>query len=275
MALVKKRIYAGKKWRGIKLYGDKIRRMKKIGTALIIIAIISFYFISRNKTYPIFKYFPLNENDTYTYDHREDVESDTVKIIVEGVKQTSEGKRFTFLWKGKYNDRKQLNILTSRGIIFYQNEHLVGQAPLRVIRMMTPPLLMIPSELRKSIFTSTIQNIYDVNGKYIDKEKIEAEINFVGFEEVKTGAGNFKCIHFFIRHNYKDPSGKSIHMHTYNFWIARDIGIVKLIHTFTPFLYNNFFRPEDKTIMNRYGEPFTAYFELKKAVIGGKVIGQQ
>ncbi len=249
--------------------------MKKIGVALIIAAILSFYFIGGNKAYPIFKYFPLNENDTYIYEHREGIETDTVKIIVGDVKQTSAGKQFTFLWKGKYNDRKQLNMLTSKGIIFYKNEHLVGEVPLKVIRILEPPLLMIPSKLKKSIFISTIQNIYDVNGKYIDKEKIDAEINFVGIEDISTGAGNFKCIHFFIKHNYKDSSGKSIHMHTYNFWIAPDIGIVKLIHTFTPFLYSNFFKPEDKTIMNRYSESFAAYFELKKAVINGRVIGQQ
>lgn len=253
--------------------------MKKVSSWILIVVIFIFsisllYFLKSKNTYPISKYFPLNENDKYIYMHHEGIEDGIVTITVKNVNKVDKGKQFDFLWQGKYNDRIQTLILTSEGIIFHKNKHLAGEIPLKVIRTFSPPLLMIPSELKKKISLSTVQSIYDFEGNLLEKEKIEADISFVGSEDVSVEAGKFKCLYFFIRHNYKDALGNSKNMHTYNFWIAPNIGIVKFIHTFIPFVHMEYIRPEEKDIMNRYSSSFVAVYELKKAIIGTKIIGQ-
>ncbi|MBZ9577939.1 hypothetical protein KJA13_02785 [Patescibacteria group bacterium] len=215
-------------------------------------------------------FFPLNENDQYIYAHREGSVEGIVTITVKNVKQVAEGRQFNFLWQGEYNDRIQTNILSSKGILFCMNKHLVGEVPLKVIREFSPPLLMIPSELGKNISSSAIQSIYDYEGNLIDKERIEANISFVGFEDIAVEAGKFKCIHFFVRHNYRDAAENSKKMHIYNFWLAPGLGFVKFMHTFIPLQNLRYIRAGEKTIMNRYCGPFTEVFKLKKAVIAGK-----
>jgi hypothetical protein len=223
--------------------------------------------------YKISEYFPLNENDKYIYNNLEGAEEGIVTITVKNIKESGKEKQFDWLWEGKYNDRLQTHKVTFRGIVFCKNKHLAGEVPMRVVRVLSPPILMFPSRLERNIRLSSVQSIYTYEGKFLDGERIEADISFVGFEDVAVEAGKFKCIHFFVRHNYKDSEGRSKHMHTYNFWIAKGVGIVKYIHTFTPFLYIRKIKPEEKTIMNRYGEGFIAFFELKKAIIGGKSVG--
>ena len=254
--------------------------MKKIPNQKVILIAFLLFLVGflcllkiETKTYPISEYFPLNENDKYTYVHHEGIEEGIVTIIVKNVKQLKNTKQFNYLWQGKYNDRLQTFRLTSKGMILCDNKHLAGEIPMKVVRTFSPPLLMIPSRLKRNISLSAIQLIYDYEENLIDKEKIEAEISFIGTEHVTVEAGAFKCLHFFVRHNYRDTSGNTRHMHTYNFWIAHKIGIVKFIHTFIPFLYVEHIKPEQKTIMNRYARPFIATFELKRAVIGEEIIG--
>ena len=132
---------------------------------------------------------------------------------------------------------------------------------------------MIPAQLKRSITTSAVQSIHSLDGKLIGEEYITANIHFIGVEDVSVEAGRFACLHFSITHNYKDSSQRSIQKHTYEFWIAQGIGIVKFIHTFVPFIYIRHIGPEEKNIMNRYGDSFEEIFELKEARIKGKIIG--
>lgn len=251
------------------------RRFKYIFLATLIVSLMGIvYFLRPVKTYPISTYFPLNEDDKYTYIHYEGIEKGIVTKTVKNVRQRMGKKKFSFYWQGKYNDRVQTFLLTSQGMLLYMNKHLVGKVPLKVIRKYSPPLLMIPSQLKKNIFLSTIQSIYDYEGNIIDREKIEANISFVGAEDIIVEAGKFRCLHFFIRHNYKDHSGNSKHMHTYDFWIAPGAGVVKEVHTFIPFLYIKYISSEQKTINNRYSGSFVEVLELKKAIVGGKEIGE-
>ncbi len=240
--------------------------------SVILLAIFVCYFrpIMINALQP---YFPLNENDQYIFQHNEGPESDIVTITVKNVRHKISGTEFDFLFKGQYNDRVQASKLTARGLLFCKNKHLVGQVPLKVIREFSPPILLLPYSLAKNISFNSAECIYDYDGKLIGKEKIEAIASFVGFEEVEVGAGKFKCRHFFVKLNYEDKFGNSARMHAYNFWVVPGLGYVKVIHTYTPFTYFTYLKPEDKTIMNRYNSPFTELFELKKAVIAGKDIG--
>lgn len=247
--------------------------MKKIFSLLIFVilaASISFWYFSvSQRKYSLSGYFPLNENDKYIYTHREGAEEGVLSITVKNVKKTAKGKQFDFLWEGKYNDRLQTLLLTSRGIELCKNVHLVGQVPMKVIRIATPPLLMIPSNLKRNNVSFSMQPAYTYEGKLLYTEKVEVEISFVGIEEVTVEAGKFKCIHFFARHNYKDEVGNSKHMHTYDFWIAPNVGFVKFVHTFVPFMYIRYIKPNEKTIMNRYHCFFVeVILELKKAIIG-------
>ncbi|MBN1914209.1 MAG: hypothetical protein JW788_07415, partial [Candidatus Omnitrophica bacterium] len=159
------------------------------------------------------------------------------------------------------------------GFIFCLNKHLVGEAPLKVIRKISPPLTIIPARLGKNMQDFCEQDIFDYDGTLLAKETIEANISFIGFENVKTPAGDFCCLHFFVTQNFRDAAGLSFQMHTHNFWIAKGVGVVQHIHTFIPFIYNDFVAPKDKTIMNRYNTSFCEVFKLKKAVIAGKQIG--
>jgi len=241
---------------------------------LVILLIICLYAFRNTANNAVQPYFPLNENDQYTYQHNEGPESDIVTITIKNVKRIGNEAEFEFLFQGQYNDRVQTSRLTPQGLFFCRNKHLVGQVPQKVIREFSPPILLLPYKLDKNIFFNTAENIYDYDGKLIDKEKIEAIVSFVGFEEVKVEAGRFKCRHFFVKLNYEDKFGNSVRMHAYNFWVVPGIGYVKVIHTYTPFVYLTYIKPEDKTLMNRYNSPFTELLELKKAVIGGKAIGQ-
>jgi len=241
----------------------------RITIIIFILLIIGFFyplFLKLKNSYSINEYFPLNEGDKYIYSHHEGAERDVVTITVKNVRQTDEGKQFSLLFQGKYNDRIQTWILTSEGMKLCRNKHLVGKVPLKTIREFLPPLLMIPSRLKKSIFLSTIQSIFDYKGNLIEKENIEAEISFVGIEDVVVEAGEFKCIHFFIKNIYKNETGKSKLMHIYNFWIAPGVGYVKTIHAFVPFVYAEYVSPQKKDIMNRYNSSFVEVLELKEAV---------
>lgn len=255
----------------------KIKHLNWIIIAIIFVLCFgtTIYFLKIRNVYIISQYFPLNENDKYTYIHHEGIERGITTITVKNIRKTIEGKQFDWLWEGKYNDRIQTHLLTSKGMIFCRNEHLVGGEPLRSVRICNPPLVMIPSQLKKNSSFFTLFLTYSLKGKLLNKENIEANISFIGKEDIKIKAGEFKCLHFFISHDYKDIlSGNSIHRHTYDLWIAPGVGIVKFIHTFVPFIYVRYFRPEEKTIMNRYNSSFVEYFELKNAIIGGKKIGQ-
>lgn len=233
----------------------------------------AFYFANANR-YRIHEYFPLNESDKYTYIHHEGAEAGEVTITIKNVIQRKSTKQFDFLWGGKYNDRVQTDMLVEgEGLKHCLNKHLVGKVPLKVVRRISPPLVMIPAQLKTNMRGFCEQDIFDYDGKLLAKETIEANVSFMGFEEVKTNAGNFNCLHFFVTHNYRDASGLSFQMHTYNFWIAKGVGLVKQIHTFIPLVFIDFIAPEDKTIMNRYNTSFCEIFELKKAVIAGKQIG--
>jgi len=68
--------------------------------------------------------------------------------------------------------------------------------------------------------------------------------------------------------------GDMVDMHIYNFWIAPNVGIVKFIHTFIQFKYIQYLAPEAVNLMNRYNGTFVEIFDLKKAIIDGKVIGR-
>lgn len=240
---------------------------------LCIGTIAIFYFTNADR-YPIQEYFPLNENDKYTYIHHEGVEAGEVTITVKDVIRRKSAKQFDFFWGGKYNDRVQTHILVEgEGIKFCLNKHLVGKPPLKVVRRISPPLVMIPAKLGKNMRGFCGQDIFDYDGKLLARETIEANSSFMGAEEIKTEAGNFNCLHFFVTLNFRDASGLNFQMHTYNFWIAKGVGIVKEIHTFIPFIYYDFISPEDKTIMNRYNTSFCEILELKNAVIAGKQIG--
>jgi len=103
------------------------------------------------------------------------------------------------------------------------------------------------------------------------REEIEVLVSFVGKEDVNVEAGKFKCLHFFSRHNYKDALDNSIYMHTYDFWIAKGIGIIKMIHTFVPFQHIEYFKPEERPF-SRYSTIFSGVFELKDAFINGRPI---
>jgi len=131
---------------------------------------------------------------------------------------------------------------------------------------------MIPSRLNRCRDIYTAQLIYDLDARLIGREDINANICFVGIENVSVGAGNFSCLHFRAIHNYKDSFQNSIQMHTYNFWVAHGVGIVKFIHTFVPFIYIEYIPPGQKNIMNRYSGSFVERFELKEALIKDKII---
>ncbi|MCK9603503.1 MAG: hypothetical protein M0R66_04010 [Candidatus Omnitrophica bacterium] len=251
--------------------------MKKRFSILIFVILAAsvgfWYFSMSQKKYSLSEYFPLNENDKYTYNHHEGGEERIVTITVKDVQKTNEGKQFNFLWEGKYNDRIQALSLSARGIFLRRNEHLVGEFPMRSIRTCVPPMVMIPPKLENITLAPINYWTYDLKGDLREKEKIEESISFAGFEDVNVEAGKFKCIHFFERHNYKDELNNSKHMHIYDFWIAPNVGIVKFVHAFIPFMYMRYISPDKKTIMNRYSGFFVEIFELKKADIGGKVIG--
>ena len=251
---------------------------KKLLTLILVVLLATCIYVFSTKTNNTLKpYFPLNENDQYVYQHEEGPESSIVTITVKNVKHISDGTEFDFLFQGQYNDRIQTSRLTAKGLLFCRNKHLVGQVPMKVIREFSPPILLLPYKLEKSIAFESSENVYDYDGKLIDKEKIEAIVSFVGFEEVNVEAGRFKCRHFFVKLNYEDQLGNSTRMHAYNFWVVPGLGYVKVVHTYTPFAsfaYFNYIKPEDKTIMNRYNSPFTELLELKKAVIAGKGIGR-
>ena len=217
--------------------------------------------------YSVFEYFPLDEDVEYVYRHLEGSESNIVTVSIKNVQQIESGKQFDLLFQGEYNDRIQTRMLTSQGVMFCRNKHLVGEVPLKVIREFSPALLLIPSKLKENISFSTIQSIFDYGGKLINKEKIEAEISFIGKEEITVEAGKFKCLHFLVRHIYKDEFGRSKLMHIYNFWIAPKTGHVKTIHTYIPFIHAKYIRPEEKNIMNRYSSPFVETLELKEIVV--------
>jgi hypothetical protein len=244
------------------------------GVLVIVVTFLfsAIIFSTGDKSYPISRYFPLNTNDKYIYDHYEGDERDIVSITVKNVKKAGREKSFQFFWQGRYNDRIQSLKLSPQGITFYSNRHLVGQPPLKVIRKLSPPLLMIPARLSRLMTTSAVQSIQGLNGKLIGKENIRANISFIGYEDIKVKAGNFRCIHFSVTHTYKDSSKNSIQMHTYNFWIAPGVGIVKFIHAFIPFIYVKYIPPGEKNIMNRYSGPFEAIFDLREALIKGKTI---
>lgn len=240
---------------------------------LCIGAIATFYFMDTG-CYPIQEYFPLNENDKYIYIHHEGVEVGEVTITVKNVIRKKRTKQFDFFWGGKYNDRVQTHMLVQgEGIKFCLNKHLVGKPPLKVVRRISPPLVMIPAKLGKKMPGFCEQDIFDYDGRFLAKETIEASSSFMGTEEVKAEAGSFNCLHFFVTLNFRDASGLNFQMHTYNFWIAKGVGIVKEIHTFVPFIYYDSYAPKDKTIMNRYNMAFCEILELKNAVIAGKQIG--
>jgi len=252
--------------------------MKKISLVILIVilALSTFFFgglKNGERRFDIFAFFPLETGDKYIYDHSEGGERDTVSVTVKNVQSRRGEKTFNFFWQGKYNDRIQSLKLSKEGLIILANRHLVGQVPLKVIRTFLPPVVMIPSCTKRFMKFRTVQPIYDLDGKLIERENISGEICFVGVEHVNLPAGDFRCLHFFSRHNYKDRKRNSIHMHTYNFWVAPGIGIVKAIHSFVPFVYINYIGPGQKTIMNRYSGFFFEVMELKKAYIGGKVIG--
>ena len=244
------------------------------GILVIFVAFLfsAIIFSTNDRTYPISRYFPLNTNDKYTYDHYEGNEKDIVSITVKNVKKAGREKFFEFFWQGRYNDRIQSLKLSPQGIIFYSNRHLVGQVPLKVIRKFSPPLVMIPSRLSRFMITSTVQSIRGLGGKLIGKENIRSNISFLGYEDIKVKAGNFRCIHFSVTHTYKDGFQNSLQMHTYNFWIAPGVGLVKFIHAFIPFIYVKYIPPDQKDIMNRYSGPFVEIFDLREALIKGKTI---
>lgn len=68
---------------------------------------------------------------------------------------------------------------------------------------------------------------------------------------------------FFLRLNYKDKEENIKYMHSYNVWVARNIGLIEFLHTFDHFYRRRFIEPKDKTIMNRYDNSFFALYELK------------
>lgn len=251
----------------------RVFRFSLILISIIFVISVCCWVFLRFQEYPISEYFPLHENDKYIYTHQEGIEQGIVTISVKEIKQIGKTKEFSWLWQGKYNDRLQMLKLTPKGIVLCKNIHLAGEVPMKVTRILSPPILMIPAQLGKNILFNSLQSIYTNEGKFLEAEKIEADISFVGNEEVSVEAGKFRCIHFFVRHNYKDAVGNSKQMHTYNFWITKGVGIVKFIHTFTPFLCVKKIKPEEKTIMNRYDGGFKAFFELKRTIIGGKEIG--
>ncbi len=242
-----------------------------ISVPLLISVIV---YCASDEVYPISGFFPLNTNDCYIYDHYEGVEKGVASITVKNVRKEGKEKFFNFFWQGNYNDRIQYLKLSAAGLILLSNRHLVGRAPLRVIRKFSPPLLMIPSRLNKCKSVYTAQLIYDWDAKLIGREDINANIRFVGTENVSVGAGSFRCLHFRSIHNYTDSSKNSIQMHTYDFWLAYGVGVVKFIHTFVPFIYIEHIPLEQKNIMNRYSDSFAEVFELKEASIKGKVIKQ-
>ncbi len=217
------------------------------------------------------KYFPLNENDKYVYSHQEGAENDLMTITVQNVRKIDQITRFEFIWSGKYNDRIQELVSAENGIMLCVNKHLIGEVPLKTVRRLLSPLMMLPYRLsRKTVFSTSVMETNDYNGNFVERDNITDEVSFVGKEEVLVEAGKFKCYHFFVRHNYKDDSGNSRQMHTYNFWVAPGVGIVKFIHIFVPFHQVKYVSPEEKNIMNRYSNPFVSLYELKEAFIAGK-----
>lgn len=223
---------------------------------------------------PMVSYFPLNGNDKYVYSHQEGPEDMLLTITVKNVKQISNRiKQFEFLWSGKYNDRIQIFRESPDGISLCENKHLVGEPPLKTIRTLSSPLIMLPYAFRNSKFANTTMSTFDNQGNLVEWDKIESEISFVGHEEVTVEAGKFKCSHFFVRHDYKDKNGNSRQMHTYNFWVAPGLGFIKFMHIFVPFRKTNYVEPAQKNIMNRYSNPFVSLYELKEATISGKKIG--
>ncbi len=247
----------------------KIKLIVLISIILLILPLIYY-----NTDYYIFHYFPVQENNEYVYNRKEGSDNDVITIKIKNVESGYRRKHFYFYWEGsKYNARIQEYILDTRGLFFCQNKHLTGEVPLKVIRELSPPLLMLPSRLIRSTTLASMQTISDYDGNLIAKEKIQAEVSFLGSEKVSVEAGNFQCLNFSVRHNYKNKEGNSIHMHTYNYWIADGVGIVKFVHTFIPFHYERYIKPEDKTLMNRYSGFFVEAYELKKANVGGRIIG--
>ncbi len=252
--------------------------MKKIlfSVAIIIIyavIVISWYFLSKQEKFPISKYFPLNENDTYIYNHRDGTAEELLTITVKNVKSLADGRQFDFLWQSKLCNRSQTLKLSPGGLELCEDRFLAGTVPMKSVRIPSPPLLMIPSILKKGISLSSIQPVYTFEGKLLYTEEVEEGLSFVGTEEITVEAGKFRCLHFFTRHNYKDESGNSKHAHTYDFWIAPGIGLVKFVHSFVPFMYLRYVGPGEKGVMNRYDYFFVEVLELKNAKIGSTTIG--
>ncbi len=248
---------------------------KRVAAMLFVVILFGIYFLAKWKdSYDIIKYFPLNEGDKYVYLYHEDAESDIVSITVQNVFDGNLGRQFDFLWRGKYHDRLMTNVRTPAGILFFQNQQLTGQVPHKVIRRFSPPLLMLPSQMNPNQFSFSVQSIYDYQGNLLDKEAVEAGITYLGKEMVQSAAGDFLCLHFFVRHTYRDLKGVSKHMHTYDFWIAQGVGFVKMVHTFIPFTHIEYRKPEEKTLMNRYRGSFVEVLELKEAMINNQLISK-
>ncbi len=243
-----------------------------VAGAALVFSVYIFESIFYGRSYRISDYLPLNEGDVYLYAHHEGAESGDVTIRVANVEKRTEGKMFDLVWSGKYSDRVITNLLTDRGDFLVKNRHLVGEVPLKVIRKLNPPIVMIPGFFSKSFSMDTVSESRDYGGNLVEVEKIAMQTSFIGAEEIVVPAGKLKTLHFFVRHTYKDKDGNSKQMHTYDFWISSGVGIVKQIHTFTPFWYWNYIRPEDKTIMNRYSTSFVEVLELKNARIAGKQV---
>ncbi len=245
--------------------------MKKVFSLIMISAALSgiLYFLWIKVDYPVEDYFPINENNQYSYNYRVDDIETTVTMDVDGVRQTAGAKQFSFSWKGKYNDRIQTFALSPKGLFLVKNQHLRGEFPMKSTRILSPPLLMIPARLKRNILISSFQAIYDDRGNFRYDEKIEGDVSFLGPEDIDVPAGRFKCLHFCIRHNYRDGSGNSTQMHTYNIWISRNAGIVKFIHTFAPFVHMEYIKPEEKHLMNRYNTSIYEVYELREAMVNG------
>jgi len=250
-------------------------KLKVVFLVIVLLVCAGYWYLVQKNTYSISEYLPLHENDVSVYLHHEGVEKGIVKITVKNVQPGPHGTKFDFFWEGKYSDRITTCLLTREGLKLVENKHLVGQVPLKVVRKYSPATMMIPAHFNKTAFSITNHLIYDYDSRFLDQEQIESLVSFVGKEKVTLIAGNFECLHFFIRHLYKNKNGESIHMHTYDFWIAPGAGVVKQIHTFIPFVYIQYISPEDKTINNRYNASFVEVLELIKANIGGKQIGNQ
>ncbi len=217
-----------------------------------------------NDAYQVEEYFPLNNDDVYVYSQHEGPESGEVIVRVENVRKTVQGKEFDFVWSGQYNDRVMSLLLNSRGISFRENS-----IPSKVKRTFSPGFpVMIPGTLQKNAhYGDVIERVEDANGNLLKVEKRETGISFVGVEKIKVPAGTFQCLHFFTAVTNKDAEGNSDYRHTYDFWVAKHIGVVKQVHCFTRFKDFRYIKPEEKVLKNRYQDSFVEILELKHASI--------